>query len=849
MNIRTFNVAASLPEELAPLRTLAHNLWWSWNAEAIELFIRLDRDLWRAVYHNPVLQLGRLSQQRLQAVKNDSGFIAHMRRVLARMERYMAMETWYHKVHDGLNPADIAYFSLEFGIHECLPIYSGGLGVLAGDHMKSASDLGVPMVGVGLLYRRGFHQRLNADGWQQEVQIEHDFYNMPITLVRGGDQQPVTISVDMPGRAVRAQIWRAQVGRVPLYLLDTNLEANQPADREITLQLYGGDNDMRIRQEILLGIGGVRLLRALGLNPRVCHMNEGHSAFLGLERVRELMKNHKMSFAEAREAIAAGTVFTTHTPVPAGIDMFHPDLVEHYLGGFRRELGLERNDFLALGRHNAHDQNEQFNMAVLAIRLSAKRNGVSKLHGLVSRRMWQSLWPDVPEQEIPIEAITNGVHTDSWLSRDMAFLFEAYLGLRWQDEPTDQSVWQGINEIPDAELWRTHERRRERLVSYARRRLRQQLERRGALPAELAHADEVLDPEALTIGFARRFATYKRASLLLRDPERLKRLLSTPGRPVQLIFAGKAHPHDSPGKETIRQLIHFVRQPEIRGKIVFLEDYDVNVAHYLVQGCDVWLNTPRRPLEASGTSGMKATVNGCMNVSTLDGWWCEAAQLHRGWTIGAGEEYADQNYQDDIESRALYDLLEKEVIPLFYDRGQDGLPRHWIARMKESMRTIGPAFNSHRMVQEYVERFYLPLAQRHQRLTENNMEACRRLTEWRRFIAQNWGKIRVTAAQQCAEGELTVGAELPVAVTVHLGDLSPDHITLQVYHGAVGGDGAIENASSVPMKLVRSHEDGSHRFIGAIPCQTTGRHGFRIRVLPRHPDLGNPFDTGLILWG
>ncbi len=849
-NIRTFEVVASLPEELSPLRTLAYNLWWSWNGEAIELFLRMDRDLWRETYHNPILMLGRISQERLGALKNDGGFLAHMKRVMTRLERYMSEETWYHKVHDGNNPAQIAYFSLEFGIHECLPIYSGGLGVLAGDHLKSASDLGVPLVGVGLLYRRGyFHQRLDANGWQLEVYPDNDFYNMPMTLVRNAEGLPIIISLDYPGRTVRAQIWRAQVGLVPLYLLDTNIESNSPADRDITASLYGGDSDMRIRQEIMLGVGGCRALQALGLNSTVCHMNEGHAAFLGLERVRRKMKENRLSFAEAREIVTAGGVFTTHTPVPAGIDVFHPDLMEHYFHGFRQELGLDRNEFIGLGRQNPADNSEGFNMAVLALKFSAKRNGVSKLHGEVSRRMWQKMWPEVPEQEVPIAAITNGVHSHSWLSREMAALFETYLGLRLHEEPADQSVWRGIKEIPDAELWRTHERRRERLVAYARRRLREQLRRRGALLSEAAHADEVLDPKILTIGFARRFATYKRGNLLLRDPERFKRLLTNNDLPLQIIFAGKAHPNDGPGKELIRQIVQFARQADIRNRVVFLEGYDVNTAHYLVQGCDVWLNTPRRPLEASGTSGMKATVNGALNVSTLDGWWCEVEQADNGWSIGHGEDYTDPNYQDEVESRALYDLLEKEIVPVFYERGTDGLPRRWIGMMKNSMSTIGPMFNSHRMVQEYVEQFYVPGAQRHQRLSSDNMGACRQFASWKHYIAQNWGKVRLASVQQCAEGEQSVGTELPVAATVHVGDLKPENISLQLFYGPLEADGRLQRVRSVPMKLVRSNSDGTHRFIGAIPCQATGRHGFAVRVVPAHPDLGDPLDTGLILWG
>jgi starch phosphorylase len=851
-NIRTYNVVSTLPEELRGLQTLANNLWWTWDAEAITIFERLDRALWSAVYHNPVLMLAKIDYKQLQAAKTDKRFMESLKRVLARLERYMTEPAWFQRKHDGSGAPCYAYFSLEFGIHECLPIYSGGLGVLAGDHLKSASDLGVPLVGVGLIYRRGyFHQHLNADGWQQEFYPENDFANMPLSLVRDGGNKPVVISVDMPGRKVHAQIWKVQVGRVPLYLLDSNLDSNQPADREITATLYGGDHDMRMRQEILLGIGGVRALQALGVRPAVCHMNEGHSAFLGLERIRLMMKEQGVSFAEAREAVSAGTAFTTHTPVPAGIDVFHADMVEHYFHGFRGELGLERHDFLALGRHNPQDHHEGFNMAVLCIRLSAKRNGVSQLHGGVSRKMWNRLWPEVPAQEVPIEAITNGVHTLTWLSRELAALLDTYMGDAWRKDPTNQAAWQSIGKVPDAELWKAHQFRREKLVTYARLRLRQQLARRAAPPAELAAADEALDPNVLTIGFARRFATYKRATLLLRDPERLKRIVNNPDRPVQIIIAGKAHPHDGPGKELMRQIVRFIRQPEFAKRIIFIEDYDVNVARYMTKGCDVWLNNPRRPLEASGTSGMKAAVNGVLNVSILDGWWCEAdcGKAENGWAIGNGEEHTDPGYQDDVESRALYDLLEKEIVPAFYERDKNQLPSRWITRMKNSIRTLGPVFSTDRMVQQYAGECYVPLGQRYEKLTANRLEATRHLLERKRHMAAHWGRIQLAALQTGATDTFSIFSEMPVTVTLRLDGLSPEQVVVQACFGPIGADGKLAQIAHVPLKLEQSYPDGAHRYTGAIPCQETGRHGFTIRVLPHHPDLGNPFDTGLVFWG
>ena len=620
----------------------------------------------------------------------------------------------------------MAYFSAEFGLHESVPVYSGGLGVLAGDHLKSASDLGIPLVGVGLMYREGyFRQYLNVDGWQQERYPENDFFNLPLISETKPDGTPLLIGVPLPGRDVWIRVWRIEVGRIPLYLLDTNIPQNTAEDRTITARLYGGDHDMRVRQEIVLGIGGIRALRALGKVPAVCHMNEGHSAFCGLERIRTMMEEFSLDFAAAREAVAAGTCFTTHTPVPAGNDVFAPQLIQTYFAGYQPQFKIDWGEFLGLGRQNARDMNEPFCMTVLAIRLSNISNGVSKLHGRVSRNMWKAIWPNLPESEIPIISITNGVHTRTWMAGDFSALYDRYLGGHWEQKPTDHSIWNRVENIPNAELWRTHDRRRERLVVFARKRLRMQLERRGATPSEVARADEVLDPEALTIGFARRFATYKRGTLIFRNLERLTSILGNKERPVQIIFAGKAHPRDHGGKELIAEIIHVCRRPELRRRMVFMEDYDINVARFLVQGVDVWLNNPRRPLEASGTSGMKVCINGGLNLSILDGWWCEGYTGDNGWAIGAGEEYTDNDrtYQDDIESRTLYDLIEQEIVPLYYNRTADGLPRGWINYMKNSIMKCCPVFNTNRMVEEYMRRCYAPSAERYSQLVERQPEA------------------------------------------------------------------------------------------------------------------------------
>src|SRR5215207_3408500 len=682
-NIPTFQVFPDVPEQLQPLIELSGNLWWVWNYDAVELFKRLDRDLWETVYHNPVKLLGTISQQKLATAAKDDGYLVHLNRVYAAFKAHLTQPGWYQQTHGDKSKLLIAYFSAEFGLHESLPIYSGGLGVLAGDHLKSASELGLPLAAVGLLYRNGyFQQYLSSEGWQQEAYPELDFYNLPIEPMKYTDGSPVHVRVELPENAVFCKVWRANVGRIPLYLLDTNLPENSPADREITSRLYGSGTELRIKQEIILGIGGVRALEAVNIQPTVFHMNEGHAAFLALERTRVLLEQHpQLTFDEARQLVMATNVFTTHTPVPAGIDMFPPELILKYFRDFIPQLKLDDEGFLALGREDVTNKNQGFSMAVLAIRLADGANAVSWLHGDVSRKMWHNIWPNVPPDEVPIGHVTNGIHTRSWLAPDIMFVLERYLSNKWQTDPTDQSVWEGVSQIPDEELWRAHERCRERLVAWTRTTLKTQLGRRGAGYDEVASAEEVLDPEALTIGFARRFASYKRGALLLRDQHRLKALLENTKTPIQFIFAGKAHPADNEGKELIKTIFNFARQnPQIRRRMVFLENYDINIARYLVQGVDVWLNTPRRGMEASGTSGMKAAINAVPNCSILDGWWDEAYQIdpNSGWAIGRGETYTDGGLQDHVESQALYDILEKQIIPLFYKRGVDNMPREWI---------------------------------------------------------------------------------------------------------------------------------------------------------------------------
>lgn len=710
------SVGLELPQRLEPLRQLAYNLRWSWNHPTERLFARLEPQLWESTNHNPVLLLSSITDDRLEAVAVDSDFVADLQSAVADLETYVSDDsTWFRQEHGDTGGPLIAYFSAEFGLTEALPIYSGGLGVLAADHLKSASDLGLPLVAVGLLYQHGyFKQQLSESGWQEERYDLNDFERLPLRLRRREDGTPLLVETPFPGRTVYAQIWQAQVGRIPLYLLDTNVPTNQPEDQDITDQLYGGDVETRIRQELVLGIGGYRALELLGLQPSVYHMNEGHSAFLSLERTRRLMETRGISFAESHRVACAGSVFTTHTPVAAGHDYFPPDLMDRYLGQYREGLGISRWDFLALGRHNPYDDGEWFCQTILALRMSAYSNGVSKLHGEVSRQMWQKLFPERQESDVPIGHITNGVHLPSFVSSSVEDLCNQYLGSDWREERAIEKLREQFERIPPEELWRIRSRKRAELVRYVRERVRADSSRRG--DTEYSNGN-LLNADVLTIGFARRFATYKRATLLLRDPERLAGILANPAIPVQVVFAGKSHPRDEGGKELIRCIVELSRQKPFKGRLVFLEDYNIGVARHLVQGVDVWLNNPQRPLEASGTSGMKAAANGVLNLSTLDGWWDEAWTMSAGsphppgWAIGQGETYADSNYQEQVEADALYHLLEQEVAPLFYNRDEEGLPQEWIARMKSAMYTVSPQFNTDRMVRDYTECYYLPAAE------------------------------------------------------------------------------------------------------------------------------------------
>jgi starch phosphorylase len=708
--------ARTLDKFIAPIYeriyALAHNFWWSWDDESESLFNELDPVRWRELDHNPVALLSEITLEQLEEKANQRVLHSRLNHAYRRMQEYLkSCKTW-GATHAGvLKARPVAYFSAEFGLHESLPIYSGGLGVLAGDHVKSASDLGIPLVGVGLFYAQGyFRQRLDTTGWQSEDYLDVDVRQLPLELLIGRDRAPVTVSVETRGAPIAARVWKVKVGRNTLLLLDSDVEANTPEDRQLTARLYGGDSRIRIRQELLLGVGGVRALNALGIRPGVLHLNEGHSAFAGLEMIRVRMKSEGIGFEEAMRRVSTMTVFTTHTPVPAGHDRFGASLIEEHLGPLRESMGIGHDHLMSLGRVTPHDHGEDFCMTVLALKNSRRANAVSSLHGQVSRTMWRGLFPNRPEEEVPIGHITNGVHVHTWLAPQMRHLFDRQLGPKWALHSGEPSVWERIESVDDGELWETHQVLKSRLLSFVRFRAARQAERRGEPREVIDRCRKALSLDALTIGFARRFATYKRANLIFRDLELMASLINDPQHPVQLVFAGKSHPLDQPGKQVLREIAAFARDPQFAGKVVFVEDYDMNVGRHLVQGVDVWLNNPRRPLEASGTSGEKVVLNGGLNLSVLDGWWAEAYDGTNGFAIGLGETHSSVEVHDQHDAEGLHRTLVEEVIPLYYDRDRDGLPRGWIGRMKKAIRSLGWRFNADRMVMDYVTKCYVPAA-------------------------------------------------------------------------------------------------------------------------------------------
>lgn len=827
--LQEFLVRPQLPESLPRMTEIAYNVLWSWDHAVRAMFRRLDSKLWNESEHNPILMLSRISPGQLAKSAADPRYVSAYRRACERFDAYMERYQMHPK--QGL----VAYFCMEFGVVQCMPIYSGGLGILAGDHLKAASDLGLSLVGVGLLYQKGyFRQSLNPDGWQQERTPVNDFYTLPVQPAQTADGRDIVVTIDIPGGPLHLKVWLLSAGGVKLILLDSNIAENaDPENRDLTDQLYAGDKNSphRLKQEIALGIGGVRALRALGLDPTVYHMNEGHSAFLALERIRLLMSEQGLDFREALEASRHNNVFTTHTSVPAGFDEFQPSLMYEYFRDYCDRAGIPFDALLALGRRNPSNHAEPFGMAISALHTSAYRNAVSVLHRDVSQEMFQDMWPETPREEVPITSVTNGVHVPSWVNGDLASLYDQYLQPDWQERQSDIRTWDGIEEIPDAELWEVHRRRKRRLVQFVRESARQSAVRRNASAKEIRRASEVFDFDALTIGFSRRFATYKRATLIFRDIARLKKIVNNPDMPVQIVVAGKAHPKDEPGKRFIREVWNHSRDPELSRRLIFVEDYSIQVGRELTQGVDVWLNNPRRPEEACGTSGMKAGVNGVLNLSILDGWFDEAYEISGGWRIGERDPYTED--QDDLHASNIYSLLENDIVPMFYENRERGVPLEWMRRMKMSLAQLSPRFNSGRMVGEYHDRLYRLAHDGWEKVRANSFAKAREMVGWMDRVRAVWDRVRFVETPR-PEHTAVSGKEMPLRVVMDLAGLQPSDVRVEIVFGSVTAEGTLENTGVVELSPATSDGDHLHVFTGHCAPPQTGRVGLAVRVRPNH---------------
>ncbi|HSI84663.1 MAG: alpha-glucan family phosphorylase [Candidatus Methylacidiphilales bacterium] len=848
----SFSVIPQLPTRIEPLRELAYNLWWTWNDKAISLFRRLDPKLWEDVGHNPARLLRDIRQIALKAAAENPDFVSHLDEVTDELQAYLGKnDRWYRKTYGSERDSNnlVAYFSAEFGFHESLPIYSGGLGILAGDHCKAASDLGVPFIAVGLLYRLGyFKQRINKDGWQESESIHWKFEELPISEVRTGEAQlPLTVTVLLPGRNVYVKVWEVKIGLIRLYLMDTDVPENSEDDRKITYQLYGGDHEMRVKQEIVLGIGGARAIAAMGLKPAVYHMNEGHAAFLSLERVRVGVVDHGLKFSEALQYVAASSLFTTHTPVAAGNDAFSPDLVNRYFGSMVHELKITQDEFLRLGRSWEARPDEPFSMTILALRTSRQANGVSAIHGDVSRKMWQVVWPGVPAPEIPIDHITNGIHTLTWMAPEIRALFEKAGGAFWEDSLSSRESWKSQARISDEDFWSTHQALKNKLIGFARANLRNQRLRSGFSAEDIRLAGEVLEPNILTIGFARRFATYKRATLLFRDLHRLDAIVNNPDRPVQFLFAGKAHPADEPGKRLIQRIYQVAQMPQFRDRILFIENYDINVARYMYHGVDVWMNNPTRPLEASGTSGEKVPPNGGLNFSVRDGWWDEAYDGTNGWAIGEEVTSSDPNIQDEFDAVSIYSLLEERVAPLYYNRDSNGIPKEWLKWCRDSIETVSPVYNTFRMVQDYTTKFYRSAATHGRDFQADGFARSRGIAAWKEKIRALWPNVRAKEVfwKVSNTTKVSVGEAFKVDAKVYLGQLGTDDVRVEAYIRSTSGRDQFYTFELEPTGLT---PEGWTQFSGAVRAIDSGSFQFNVRVLPRHLDLIQKHELRLTTW-
>ena len=844
-------VNPQLPKRIGKLSEIANNLWWSWNTEFLRLFKIIDRDLWETCEKNPVKFLKRVSQDRLEAVVENTDFLREYDRIAKEFDDYITSKnTWFSNKYPENKKDLIAYFSAEYGLDQTIPIYSGGLGILSGDHLKSASDLGIPLVAVGLLYKNGyFHQKINENGEQETEYNNIELSNLPINPVKDENGEELKIYVKFEKRKVYLKVWQINVGRIKLYLLDSDIDENTPKDREVTLRLYGGDQEMRIKQEIILGMGGTNLLtRALGLNPTVYHMNEGHSAFLILELIKNIIKEKKVSFEVAKDIASSKTVFTTHTPVPAGNDIFPIGLVEKYFKEFWPRLGLDREEFLKLGMKPCTELEPGFNMGIFALKVAGKKNGVSKLHGAVSRELFGDVWPEIAANESPITYVTNGIHTCSWLAPSLKELYNKYLIPYWQDNIYKDEVWENINNIPNQELWGIHQKRKQKLFDIVKENTTNRLRKSGYSYEEINEITSKLNPNALTIGFARRFATYKRATLIFKDLERITQILNNADRPVQLIFAGKAHPADKEGQDLIKRIHEISMMPQFKGKIFLLENYNIAMSRYLVSGVDVWLNNPRRPMEASGTSGQKASVNGVINFSVLDGWWAEGYNQENGWTIGTNAEFTSYEEQDIADSQSMYRTLEEKIIPTYYEKDENGISEKWMKIMKNSITSTGGKYSTSRMLVDYTNKLYIPLCNLTKKYYEN-IDNVAEFNLWKKNLYTNWKDIKITQKNNLNNITMDAGNNIDVKCEVQLPNIDVSNVMAQCYYGKILDNGIVENVSIIPMKLSSKNEENkTYEYTAKIELKTGGNYGYTFRVMPKHEMLLDSENLNLVKW-
>ena len=844
-------VNPQLPKRIEKLSEIAYNLWWSWNTEFLGLFKQMDIDLWERVEKNPVKFLKLITQEKLEEAIQNTEFLKAYDKIVEDFEDYMkSKNTWFAKKYPDNKHDLIAYFSAEYGLDQILPIYSGGLGVLSGDHLKSASDLGVPLVAVGLLYQNGyFHQKINGSGIQETEYHDIEVDDLPLKRVKDCNDKDILVAIQLPKKKLYLKAWKINVGRVELYLLDSDIDENPQEYREITRTLYGGNQETRIQQEIVLGQAGVALIRALGLNPTVYHMNEGHSSFLILELIYSLMKEKKISFQMARDIVSSKTVFTTHTPVPAGNDIFPLDLVEKYFKDFWDKLGITKQEFFQMGMKPEAPLDNGFNMGILALKVAGKKNGVSKLHGAVSRELFGEVWPEIAANESPITYVTNGVHTCSWLAPTVKKLYNKYLIPYWQDKIYDDDVWKKIADIPDEKLWEVHQERKTKMLSIVKENTINRLRRSGYHYNDIMNLVSQLDPEALTIGFARRFATYKRATLIFKDLERITQILNNQNRKVQLIFAGKAHPADKEGQDLIKYIHEISMKPQFKGKIFLLENYNLAMSRYLISGVDVWLNTPRRPMEASGTSGQKASINGVINFSVLDGWWAEGYNSKNGWTIGTNTEYPDYETQDRADSQSIYDTLENKIIPMYYEKNSDGISPRWIQYMKESIISTGGRFSTSRMLTDYVDQLYIPLCNLYNNYY-TDLEKVGKFNEWKESLKHTWDQIEIIQEKSNLDNiTLDAGNNIEVKCKVKLPNIKKENIQPQVYYGRIDENGVVDDITIIPMELDDEDEENKiYTYKAKVNLVNGGNYGYTFRVMPKHEMILDAENLNLVKW-